>query len=98
MFLWLASYEVLVVSFFFSFLSFLIFFLHPGKFIFFVSLRLCSRNLLLSGSTYFIPVVRVLSACGVICTLPHLGIIIFFIRLEVYFFVALISRVAFFFR
>ena len=42
--------------------------------------------------TYFI--VRVLSAC-VIYTLPHLGIILLLIRL-VFFFVALISRVAFF--
>ena len=53
---------------------FLIFFLHPGMLIFFVSLRLCSSHLLLSVSTYF--TVRVLSAC-VICTLPHLGIILF---------------------
>ena len=68
------------------------FFLHPGTFIFFVSLRLCSSHLLLSASTYFI--VRVLSAC-VICTLPHLGIVSFFVRLA-FFFVALISRVAFF--
>ena len=58
---------------FFSFFSFL-FPLHPGMFIF-VSLRLCSSHLLLSASTYFI--VRVLSAC-VICTLPHLGILLFF--------------------
>ena len=43
-------------------------------------------------STYFI--VRVLSAC-VICTLPHLGIILFFYSFSI-FFVALISRVAFF--
>ena len=73
--------------------SFIIFFLYPGMFIFFVSLRLCSSHLLLSASTYFIA--RVLSAC-VICTLPHLGILLFFIRLVI-FFVALISRVAFFF-
>ena len=36
------------------------------------------QSLLLSASTYF--VVRVLSAC-VICTLPHLGILMFFIHL-----------------
>ena len=71
--------------------SFLILFLHPGMFIFFVSLRLCRSHLLLSASTYFI--VRVLSA-RVICTLLHLGILLFFIR-SVFFFVALISRVAF---
>ena len=35
---------------FFSF--YLLFFLHPGMFIFFVSLRLCSSHLLLSASTY----------------------------------------------
>ena len=79
-------------SFFFSFFSYF-FSLHPGMFIFFVSLRLCSSHLLLSASTCFI--VCVLSAC-VICTLPHLGILLFFIRLVI-FFVALISRVAFFF-
>ena len=39
-------------------------------------------------------IVRVLSACA-ICTLPHLGILLFSIRL-VFFIVALISRVAFF--
>ena len=79
---------------FLAVLSFLIFSLHPGMFIFFVSLRLCSSHLLLSGSTYFIFIVRVRSACRVICTLPHLGILSFFIRLV--FFVALTFRVAFF--
>ena len=86
-----ALLPIFLFSFFFSFFSYY-FFLHPGLFIFFVSLRLCSSHLLLSASTYFI--VRVLSAC-VICTLPHLGIILFIIRL-VFFFEALISRVAFF--
>ena len=61
----------------FVFVSFSYFFLHPGMFIF-VSLCLCGSHLLLSASTYFI--VRVLSA-RVICTLPHLGILLFFIRL-----------------
>ena len=65
--------------------------LHPGMFIF-VSLRQCSSHLLLSASTYFW--VHVLSAC-VICTLPHLGVLIFLIVLI--FFVALILRVAIFF-
>ena len=51
-------------------------------FILFVSLRLCSRHLLLSASTYFI--VRVLSAC-VICSLPHLRILWLFIRLVFFF-------------
>ena len=37
----------------FVFLFFLILFLHPGMFIFFVSLRLCSSHPLLSASTYF---------------------------------------------
>ena len=55
--------------------------LHTGMFIF-VSLRQCSSHLLLSASTHFI--VRVLSAC-VICTLPHLGIILFYIRLVSFF-------------
>ena len=59
----------------FSFsLSFPIFSLHPGMFIFLVSLRLCSIHLVLSASTYFI--VRVLPAC-VMCTLPYLGIALF---------------------
>ena len=39
-------------SFLFSFFYYL-FSLHPGMFIFFVSLRLCSSHLLLSASTYF---------------------------------------------
>ena len=84
----------LLFVFRFSFLSFLIFFLHPGMFIFFVSLPLCSSHLLLSASTGTYFIVRVLSACCVICTLPHLAIILLFIRF--FFFVALISRVAFF--
>ena len=60
-------------------------------FIFSVFLRLWCSHLLLSVSTYLI--VRVLSAC-VICTLPHLGIILFY-SFSI-FFVALIARVAFF--
>ena len=72
----LACFCALLPTFRFSF-SFLIFFVHPGMFIFFVSLRLCSSHLLLRASTYFI--VRVLSGCCVICTLPHLGILLFFI-------------------
>ena len=65
-------------SFFFSFFSYF-FFLHPGIPVCLSSscpfVRLCSSHLLLSASTYFI--VRVLSAC-VICTLPHLGILLLF--------------------
>ena len=79
----------LLFVFHISFLYFLIFSLHSGSFIFFLSL-LCSSHLLLSASTYFI--VRVLFAC-VICTLPHVGVLLFFILL-VFFLVALISRVA----
>ena len=88
----LACFCVLLLDFrcSFSFLCFLSFFLYPGMFIFFVSLRLCSSHLLLSASTYF--TVRVLSDY-VICTLLHLGILLFFIR---FFSVPLISRVAFF--
>ena len=87
----LACFCALLPTFRFSFLSSLIFFLHLVMFTFFVSLRLCSSHLLLSTCTYFI--VRVLSAC-VICTLPHLGIILFY-SFSI-FFVALIARVAFF--
>ena len=69
----LACYCALLPTFRFSFLPFLLF-LHPEMLIFFVSLRLCSSHLLLSARTYYI--VRVFSAC-VICTLPHLGILLF---------------------
>ena len=63
----------LLPTFLFYFLYFLVFScIPPSMFIFFVFLRLCSSHLL-SSSTYFI--VRVLSAC-VICTLPHLGILL----------------------
>ena len=58
----------LLLFFRFYFLSFLIFFLHPGMFIFLVSLRPCSSHLLISARTYFI--VRVLSACCVIVPYP----------------------------
>ena len=50
------------------------FLLHPGMFIFFVLLRLCSSHLLLSASTYFM--VCVLSAC-VICIPAHPEIPVF---------------------
>ena len=46
-------------------------------------LRLCNSHLLLSASTCF--VVRVLSA-SVICTLPHLGILLFFLFVCFFFF------------
>ena len=65
----------LVSYFLFFVFLFLFFSLHPGMFSFFVSLRLCSTHLLLSASTYFI--VRVLSLCCVICTLPHLGMLLY---------------------
>ena len=71
----LAFVPCLLLFFFFSFFSYS--FLHPGMFIFFVFLRLRSSHLILSVSTSSI--VRVLSAC-VICTLPHPGILLFFIR------------------
>ena len=62
---------------------------HPGMFIFFVSLRLCSSHLILSASTYsgafyVYGVVRVLSVC-VICTLPHLRILVFFYSSRTFF-------------
>ena len=72
----LASYFSFFVFLFFFFLFFSCI---PDMFIFFVSLRPCSSHLLLSASTYSI--VRVLSACCVICTLPRLGILLIFIRL-----------------
>ena len=86
----LASYFSIFVFLFFS----CFFHLHRDEITFFVSRRLCSSHLLLSASTYFIFIVRVLSAC-VICTLPNLGFFFFLIRLAFFFFVALISRVAF---
>ena len=91
----LACFCALLPTFRFSFcfFSFLIFSQHSGMFIF-VSLRLCSSHLLLSASAYFMG--RALSAC-VICTLPHLGILLFFYSCSFFvLFVALISRVAFF--
>ena len=82
----------LLFVFRFSFLSFLIFFLHPGMFIFFMSLRLCSSHLLLSASAYFI--VRVLSACCHLYPTPSRNYFVFYSSRT--FFVSLISRVAFF--
>ena len=61
---------------FFVFLFFSYFFLHPGMFISFVSLRLFSSHLLLSVSTYFI--VRVLSACCVIYPTPSRNSFVFY--------------------
>ena len=79
----LACFCALLPTFRFLFSFFSYFFSrHPGMFMFFVSLRLCSSHLLLSASTYFI--VRVLFAC-VISTLPHLGILLFFYRLVFFF-------------
>ena len=90
----LACFCALLPTFRFSFFfSFLFISCIPVCFIFFVSLRLCSSHLLLSASTYFI--LHVISA-RVICTLPHLGILLVFIRL-VFFFVAFFCRVAFVF-
>ena len=83
----------LIFVFRFSFPSFLIFFLHPGMFIFFVSLRLCS-NLLLSKYVFY-------STCS-FCLLCHLyptpprNSSVFTYSFSFSFFVALISRVAFF--
>ena len=77
----LACFCALLPIFRFSFLLF--FSLHPGMFIFFVSLRLCSSHLLLSATTYFI--VRVHSAC-VICTQPHLGILFLYSSINSFFF------------
>ena len=75
---WLSNTFFICEYFSFFVFPFLYYFfsLHPGMFIFFVSLRLCSSHLPLSASTYFI--VRVLPACCAICTLPHLGILLFF--------------------
>ena len=78
-------------SFFFSFFSY--FFLHPDMF---YLLRVPSSVQQPSATlSKYVFLVRVLSAC-VICTLPHLGIVLFFYSFSFFFFVALISRVAFF--
>ena len=93
-FLWPGvSYNILCIYLVFGYCFVFFFFLHSGMFSFFVSLRLCSSHLVLTASTYFI--VRVISACCVICTLPQLRILLFFIRFF-FFFLAFISRVAFF--
>ena len=77
------------------FLILVFFALHSGMFTFLVSLRLCRSHLLLSANTYFI--VRVHSACWVICTVPHLGFLLFCTGIRsVFFFVAHITRVPFF--
>ena len=83
----------LLFVFRFSFHFFIFIFLHPGVFTLFVSLPLCSSHLLLSASTYFI--VRVISAC-VICTWYPILYRNSFVLIRLFFFVALISRVAFF--
>ena len=84
----------LLFVFRFSFLS--LFFFRASRYVYLLRVPLCSSHLLLPASTYFI--VRVLSAC-VICTLPHLGILLFFYSstCSIFFFVALICRLAFFF-
>ena len=64
----------------FSLLSFLNFFLHPGMCIFFVSLRLCSSHLLLSASTQFILVVRVLFACHLFPTPSRNSFVFLFVQ------------------
>ena len=78
---------------FFLFFLFLFFFLHPGMFIFFLSIRLCSSHLLLSARTlwyvFFLLVVSFVPY-------PISEFFCFFIRPVLFFFVALISRVAFF--
>ena len=84
----------------FSFLSFLIFFLHPGMSIFIVSLRLCSNHLLLSASTEYV-FYSTCSFCLFVSFAPY-TISEFFCFLfvqysGVFFFVALIFRVVFFF-
>ena len=74
-----------------------------SKYVFYSTCSFClchlypipSRNYFVFYSFSISYIVRVLSTC-VICTLSRLGILMFFIRL-VFFFVALISRVASFF-
>ena len=66
----------LLLTFLFSFLSFLISL--ASRYVYLLRVPLCSSHLLISASMYFI--VHVLSACA-ICTLPHFGIMLFFIRL-----------------
>ena len=54
-------------------------------FIFFVSLRLCSSHLLAALSEYVFCSTCSFCLCH-ICTLPHLGVILFFIRVVVFLF------------
>ena len=93
----LACFCALLPAFRFSFFfSFLIFFLHPGMFIFFVSLRLCSSHLLLSASTCFIRS-STCSFCLFVSFVPYpISKFFCFLFVLFFFFVALISRVAFF--
>ena len=93
----LACFCALLPTFRFSFIFSFLFFLslHHGMFISFCPF-VCAAAICYSQQvpgTYFI--VRVISACCVICTLPHHGIICFFYSFSI-FFVALIYRVVFF--
>ena len=76
----------------FSFLLF--FFLHPGMFIF--SCPFVCAAAICYSQVRILYIVPVLSAC-VIWTLPRLRILLFFYLSGIYFFVALVSLVAFFF-
>ena len=76
----LASY----FSFFvFSFLSVLIFF-PASRYVYLLPVHSPVQQPSATLSAYFM--VRVLSACCVICTLPHLGILLFFYSSSIVFF------------
>ena len=80
--------------------SFLFLFFPASRYVYLLRVPSSVQQPSATLSKYVFIVVRVLSACWVICTLPHLGFLLFFIRLPgtgSIFFVALVSRVAFFF-
>ena len=75
----LACFCALLLRFRFSFLFFLFLFFPAPRYVYLLCVPSSVRQQsAISASTCFI--VRILSAC-VICTLPHLGTILFFIRL-----------------
>ena len=96
----LACFSALLPTFRFSFFLSFFFSLHPGMFIFFVSLRLCRSHLLLSTSTMYVFYSTCSSClCHLYPTSSRNSFVFLFVLIITFsiFFVALISRVAFFF-
>ena len=78
---------------FFAFLFFLFLFFPASRYVYLLRVSSSVQPQFATVSKYLF--YSTCSFCCVICTLPHLGILLFFIR-SIFFFVALISRVSFF--